>query len=879
MATPTVTATPDQPTTSKLDSASIIKQLLAGDNETNSNNNSLIASTFGGQSTLKKQNSINAVSILLKNLLNPSAMEAIRGQSKTANSVKGGAGFGAKVNSKYLPSYNVRTPIVEISLNGYPIYPSKRIVGTATVVDSRLNFQSFNLKMPQGGMERSVTGELTLFSKNPQEILDYTESWATTDDKARSIQGLPTLALKFGWAFSDSTYNGSTADKQVNTVVAMSPEMHFIIINIAMEDPGAAGTTFTFTLRESGNVILENSSDNLIISSDYPQQQLRTLLEGIKGIRLFTLDDLLYLGVKNSDNEALGQKNSILKGEYNTLKISGGDNKTASALIGDTQEYTFFTNEKSSDVGINNRTFMNVANELAAQCRCKWYPHKNTDADADTKESTNANNELNNLAQDLKTIRSLPSGILPQDIAEGLVTRSKTGLTPEFSQILAGVGSGRLLEDGVSITKNLAEEALLAGLKANLTRLSARCRLVWVNNVPADWNTTGSLFFQEERIKRNRTNTPKAYREGAFFLLPELLDDYDVFIADMPVIYGPGASHMPYFYGSGQNILQASLGDKQPKMFGEVLSLSTSHNNLIVQLGSSVKEGLAYGVEGKRLTGLALAQGFESKDTQAKKKVKPVDPNAGDSPEQAKAKQEKLNAIINSKIEKLGLEQDPTEFSGSLALGAGGLMLGDDPNLVSGSEKSGINSDPGGMAKSAALRIRTRVANFLRWPTQTKITILGDPNLLRLGPGCFELFSYYPVENPDGTVSQELNALTTGVYFVMGIEHALDGNGFTTTLSGTKIVDPLNVPSSITNKLYSAVSAEHNTETTKSKALADAAGLQVNPNDVSKQLSDTLKKQFVSVDLASTEFTGGLLADELKKALSTFQAPPQTTKK
>jgi hypothetical protein len=306
-------------------------------------------------------------------------------------------------------------------------------------------------------------------------------------------------------------------------------------------------------------------------------------------------------------------------------------------------------------------------------------------------------------------------------------------------------------------------------------------------------------------------------------------------------------------------------------MFGEVLSLNTTHNNLVVQLGTSVQEDLAYGVEGKRLTGLQVANGFTSDD---KKNKKPkVDPDAGLTDAQKLAKKEQLAATVKAKIDRTrnGLRG---AFKGSLALGSGNLLLGDDPSLVSGVNKSSTNTDSS-MAATASLRIRTRVANFLRYPTRTKITILGDPNLLRLGPGCFELFSYYPVEDENGKITQEMNALTTGVYFVEGIEHVIDGSGFITTLSGTKAVDPINVPSSITNKLYGAISKEQDAENKKAKDAKDratAAGQTVSTNDVSKQLSETLRKQFVGVDLSSSEFTSGLLASELRNALSVFTA-------
>jgi len=83
------------------------------------------------------------------------------------------------------------------------------------------------------------------------------------------------------------------------------------------------------------------------------------LLEGIMRVRLFTLDDILYLGNKNTINESLGQTTGILdKQVLDTIiptyqeknKRTGEIRKTP--LITDSQDYTFFTNDKSADIGI-----------------------------------------------------------------------------------------------------------------------------------------------------------------------------------------------------------------------------------------------------------------------------------------------------------------------------------------------------------------------------------------------------------------------------------------------------------------------------------------------------------------------------------------------
>jgi hypothetical protein len=868
-------------------SISIIKNVLAGDNSKNNPTagaNSILNSVnpgwVGGKKDYdRRQNSINAVTELLKSFLDTTSVELLKEEGKKtatmAASLNNATGFGKTIDSKYVPSYNVRTPVVEITINGYPIYPNKRILGTTQVTESRLNFQSFNLKLPMGGPEKSVVGELVLFTKNPEEILSYTESWATKEDAKKTMSGLPMLTLKFGWAFSDSNYS-SNQGQQINSVSAMSPQMNFIITNIGMSDPGTAGTTFTLTLQELGTVLLQNSSDNLIISSDYPQQQLRVLLEGIMRVRLFTLDDILYLGNKNTINPNLGQTTGLLDKQvldsiiptYEIRNKKTGEIRKI-PLINDSQDYTFFTNTQSSDIGINNRNFETVANELAGQCRCKWFPHKNGDKD-DELRTRNASNNLSKIAVDLEMIKSLPPEAV---LSEEQIKNIQKTLGEDASQIKSTNATGVVLAKA-ALTD--LEEAK----KSNLARLAARCRLIWVSNVPADWNTTGSLYYTTNKNSNDPEYIPEPYTEGAYFLLPDILDDFDIFTQDLPICYGSGASNMPYFYGSGQNVFQTSLGDSQPGMFGEVLNLSTNHSNLITQLATSVKEEMAYAVEGKRMYGLRAADQFGTIETkQPKAKIRDshirteqeiLDMAAKGQAIISKTRKEIYDGGIKNKIRSGG-----SRLGSSLALGSGNLLLGDHPSLR-GHAKSSTLTDEEGPIQTASLRIRTRIANFLRFPTATKITVLGDPNLLRLGPGCFELFSYYPVEHEDNSVTQELNALTSGVYFVQSIEHNITMGDFTTTLNGTKAVDPVNVPSSITLQVINKLSDENNTEKvnklTQQRNNEDAGIIDNTKTDIeSSQVSKTLANQFSSVDLNSTEFRAGFFADSLRATLSEYK--------
>ena len=855
-----------------------LKRVLAGDGKEHSG--SILNSLGSGSEISKRQNSIDAVSNLLKSFLNQGSVKLIQELSKkdnTAASMNGASGFGKKVNPKYLPSYNVRTPVVNIKINGYSIYPTKWILGSNTSTNARLNFQSFNLKMPLGGIEKTVQGSIVLFTKNPEELLNYVESWATQEDKDKSISGFPILSLTFGWAFSDSKFT-SHEDIQVNTISAMSPELKFMITNIQMDDPGAAGTIFTFTLQDIGTVVLDNSSDNLIINSDWPQQQLRTLLEGILRIRLFTLDDILYLGKFNvastgsTSVDAGANKTGSTVGILNSSDYSDITKNFSSDInniLNTPENLTFFTNTKNSDFCINNRSFLTVANDLASQCRCKWYPHKNTveDYQKTTTDTSTAMAALNTLSLDLKTLKSMsPNAAISADLSQQLT--SDLGITSTNNGLgIAGQSSSDFSTSFTTVAN--AIDTLTTALKANMARLASTCRLVWIPNVPVSWNTSGSVYYSNITNTNDTNAQQEPYKEGAYFLLPDILTDYDLFAQDLPIQYGPGASNMPYFYGSGQNVFQASLGSSNPGLFGEVLSLNVSHSNLIAILSQSVNESIAYGIEGKRLTGLSFADGFQTDTTKITQAPITTDSSSRTADQRAAA-----NAIGQQSIDKIKksiLDSSYIlKFRRNLGLASGYLLLGDDVN-VSGPAKSLPTSDPGGVRDTASLKLKSRVANFLGYPTTAAITVLGDPNLLRLGPGCFELFSYYPVELADPktgiiSVTQKLNALTSGVYFVTNIEHTISGGDFTTTLSGTKAVGPWNVPSSITNKIRKKVITEI-TDTSQAAKIIDEAR---NSNYISG-LSDSLSAQFDTVDLNSTNFKGGILATEFNTILSTYQ--------
>ena len=933
----------------------------------------------GTNTYARQQNSITAVNRILESLLDEEGRQLIKDTTRGgAESV--GLG-GGPANNAYFPSFNVRTPIVEVILNGISIYPDKLDIDTgSTIKNAKLNFQNFNLSMPLGGAEKTITGSISFFTKNPEEILAYLGVGDTGASNADdfSTSGLPTMTLKFGWAFSDSNAPNKLAK-------ALSPQLTFVVTNIVMSDPGVGGTTFTLSIQELGTIVLQHSSDDLLFDSDYPQQQLRTILEGLLHVRLFTLDDLLFLGPNNGvwnnvssesmsthksstyaeiaplpavPNIATGgtipgtgsvihlpsqhstiPSTSVFKtsispnvpqvplvtpsptvtlssktgssflsslaavenpfkrgglldkklglvstngesffgtiGNPGTLDKALGFGKPvvpvsaapAAAVTNTNPGQTCFLTQPGPPIGVNGRNFFTLCEELASQCRCLWYPHSNAPGDVDlvNNASSGAVSLLTNLQRDLQTVKAFPSDILDANLTKKVMeTLNSVPYTP-----VQPVQSHAL-------TKSAAEAQLNNYLLGVSSRLATRSTLFWVPNVPADWRTSGSAYYA---TGANQEHTEVPYEDGAFFLLPDILDNYDIFAKDLPVQYGPGASNLPYFYGSGQNVFQVSLGAKNtPKLFGEVIAISVTHSNLVTALAQAANEGLAYAVSGKRLGQLESAQNYTTTGDISKQKALAMTPEQkAAASARANAKGNKIINSANAGQASLISQFKSRRFKHALAIGRGGKLEIFDPDTLSGADRSigGQDTPKGtssGPAQSASYKIKSRVATFLRWPTAAKITILGDPNLLRLGPGCFELFSYYPVEHNNGTVTQELNSLVSGIYFVTKIEHILGNDGYTTTLEGTKVVDPMGVPSSITGQIFSKiVQSQPAAPAPIYGGLLPSHGVGVIDSPATASQDNTILKQFQVLDLNALDFTSSILGTQLNTVFDIYK--------
>ena len=98
----------------------------------------------------------------------------------------------------------------------------------------------------------------------------------------------------------------------------------------------------------------------------------------------------------------------------------------------------------------------------------------------------------------------------------------------------------------------------------------------------------------------------------------------------------------------------------------------------------------------------------------------------------------------------------------------------------------------------------------MRYPTAISITVLGDPTLIGLSTGCFELLAYYPIEKLDadgkivGTV-QELNTLVSGIYLAKEITHSITSGSYETVIKGIRIPSPDVYDASVIGKLMQEI--------------------------------------------------------------------------
>lgn len=759
-----------------------------------SNNNSNIVSENISQ---VKTNNIDLVNKFLDTLMGSSAEERTKIQQTliTQNTTS--------KEKDPLPSYNVRAPYIEVYINGLLLVPPniKAFQDSAWSADKKnftnpnyeteLNnmakanpelseaaneldvlFQSLKLEMPIGGVLGTISGSMTLFSRNPIEFLSFL--WDTANIEAT---GLPECKLRFGWSIARS-------DGQVEKL--LSPFLSFLITNTGITDPGKViGSEFTLSLQDAGSCVLQNSSGDMALKPDYPQQQLRVLIEKCLGFRLFTLDDLLSLGkveeqttkttestassgstatavltasttpvktfsgsgneniaantpeAKNEQalNKAAGKLIDVTVANTNTINpsitvssasavTSVGDAINAKYVVDSTKSTTqvtavqttttttagspssgrtFFLNEQTPALRLNSNTLENVIAQLLNIITCRWYPIDNNSLQAEIASISDNESKISQFQHSFDTTK-----------------------------------------DPVE-RKKIEEAAAGATIK-----IATACSLIWVPFFPPGIATTSGDYFGD--ITKET---------GAFLLIPKATSDFGLTASSFPLIYGPGGSSIPYFYGGAQNVFakltEAVSGSKlgYSNMVGEVLSLNTNFSNLTVQMKNNYDESITYRQNGQFISPK------NSNRLQLKQRLEAETKALGSS----NAKEYQALAEARAKNNFKAIRQ---RFKQSLA-----------PRILAN------DVETGGSAKTVAVnKLKHRIGTFLNYPFTVSMTVLGDPYLVRQGIGAFEILNYYPSVSGE---TFKFNALVSGAYMPQKISYNLSLGDFTTEIQAMKI--------------------------------------------------------------------------------------------
>lgn len=740
------------------------------------NNTELIASK-GKQAS----NNIDAINTLLDSLIGDSEYRKkvvdLTTSVNNSNSIYG----NNTSSSPALPSYNTRSPYMEIWINDIQVVPGPDIAsGVASIDLSKttlnnengiadtigqyldVNFEDLELSMPVGGVDATITGVLTLYSRTPVEFLSFLTAATSVEDDP----GLPTCRLRFGW-------NIARVDGQVEKL--LTPYVSFLVMNIAMADPGKTmGSQFTLTLQDAGSAVLQNSSADAGLAENWPQEQLRIILEKFLGLRLFTLDDLLTLGENENNKKNLSLspfttnkktynevRDAILKqnetgdlsGEdrdlllksfysaYNKAKLAGASEEDAVRRAYVTDK-TFFVTNQTPAVRVNSNTFENVINSLLTKIVCRWYPTYNTEVPNEITIAQSADSQIRELKRRFDT--------------EG------------------------------------SSESLIKEFEKEKEKVAYSCVLIWVPFFPAGVYTSSNNFFGDI-----------ANEEGAFLLLPKIVADYSISAVSLPLIYGPGGSSLPYFYGGAQNVFArltdtiTSTNQGFVNRVGEVLDLTANFSNLLALMKATYNEEMSYRETGKFLNTVSTVKlSKEQKKTQEQKQK--------DLLEAVKKRSGTATKTTEQFVKDWEAEAIP-RFKAT----RGRFKKSISPRyLVNNVEFSNV-STPNQSARSLAIStLKNRVGLFLNYPFSIGMSLLGDPYLIRQGIGAFEIINYYPTMNGERL---KFNPFTSGVYMPQKIVHRVSLGDYTTDIQAIKIPDT--VKDSAKAKIDSIISFSNKTET------------------------------------------------------------------
>ena len=705
---------------------------------------------------LSTKNAINK--ILQDACLDPATLAIMKAQasSNTAN----------QSANQALPTYNVRTPFITLSINNQAIFPLDGATG-----EDRIHFEEFSVSSPLAAAEMTVNGTLRLFAKDPSSIIT---AISDTEYNKDAIDGQPILTAQWGWKLA--TPSGQGGVKTVTT-----PIVAFLITNIQMTNPEVGGLEFTFTLQDKGNTYLQYTCPNLAIESDYPQQQIRTLIEGCCGMRLFTLDDLLNLqNIRTTGTAAI-------VGESNDTE--NGDN------------LTFFVNDKLGTLRTHSDNFLLIAERLATQCKCKWYATPNNKLSDSNAKSSSSYNSLLKAQQEFKILQA-------QNTTDEVIAKAAKELDQYFSDLSFG------------------------------------CKLYWVDNVPKEWITTSGTTYIKQFDKA-----------GAFFLLPDLSDTQVDSLGYMDLNYGPGASNFPYLHGSAQNVFNTSIASSTipSQTFGDVLGVNVQYAPLLTLLKQSVTETAMYCSDSSYMTDGkgGMQKAVITSPTTTPQQIEEM---------RIKGEATAATGLAAQQAFQTNFKNTPSQqVTMSLLNGLAKknhLEVVDAPEVLS-NNKQYYNTTTGDVY--TAMKLRSRVNQFLKLPVRATIKVLGDPTLMRLNQGGFELISYYP--SSDGKY-QNLNTLLSGVYFAFQITHTITGSDYTTTISGLKQFDKTGIGALVTKVIAQTANEA-----------ATAPG-----NNKTAVISSNLSGTAVKVDLSNSDGKNTFITGFLAKSLQDlYQQQQQST--
>lgn len=335
------------------------------------------------------ESNISAVNELLKAFL------GAKGETFITEVAPGAKKNTAKSNNKFYKTFNTRTPFIEIWINGIKVWPEFKygdlasVTGFQTALDReraatneqyRATFQDISIESAFGGVVGTLSGSLRLYAREPLKLWEIltlepmTSTVGSATAGSTELTGMPIVEVRFGWKVE--------SNPGIIEEISFEKTISMLVTNIEMSDPGGGqGSDFTLALADLGSTQLTNSAANVYVPPDYPQQQLRYILENLLGIRLFTLDDFMQL--------------------------------STSGQVAESPSTTFFVSEKNGYLRFNSNTVFNIIDSLLDKIRCRWYSIKNSDLEQEASASVSAGDNIRRFKNNyLRQKRSLSLKLL-----------------------------------------------------------------------------------------------------------------------------------------------------------------------------------------------------------------------------------------------------------------------------------------------------------------------------------------------------------------------------------------------------------------------------------------------------------------------------------